>query len=238
MLLRLQNSFAGMDALARQHERVANNLANANTIGYRRDRVFVEALNEELDAEQAPRSDRRTTQWAESAQGALDKTDNPLDVAIKGDGFFVLTNENTGQTTYSRAGHFQLDEDGALRTPEGLAVEGEGGPVEITGGPVEILSNGAVQVGGETVDTLRVVTFDDPTQLQRQGGSQFTAPGMEPLDAENPEVLQGFLESSNVNPIQEMTDMIAHMRLFESHQKFIQSQDQSLERVTRELGRF
>lgn len=238
MLLRLQNSYAGMDALARQHERVANNLANANTIGYRRDRVFVEALNEELDAEQAPRSDRRATQWAESMQGALDKTDNPLDVAIKGDGFFVMTDETTGAITYSRAGHFQLDEDGGLRTPEGLLVEGEGGPIEIMGGPVEISSSGDIMVAGETVDTFRIVIFDDPTRLQRQSGSQFVAPGIEPEEAEEPQVMQGYVEASNVNPIQEMTEMIAHMRLFESHQKFIQTQDQSLERITRELGRF
>lgn len=238
MLLRLRNAASSMSELARQQERIANNLANANTVGYRQDRTFTQTLNEHVDAEGAPQSERIVTQWADDKRGALQETGNPLDVALGSDGFFVVSDEETGAPFYTRAGHFQVGEDGTLRTPSGLMVDGEGGPIQVPrqGGAIEIARDGVIRVGEQDVGRLRVVQFEQPMQLRRVEGAMFESPAVEPVAVDEPTVLQGQLESSNVNPLKEMTDMITYFRLFESQQKLLQTSDQILGRVTRDLG--
>lgn len=239
MLLRLQNSFASMTEQIRQQERTANNLANAGTVGYKRDRMFTEVLNEYLDAEEAPRSVRSSVQGADLTMGPLEQTGNPLDVALGDEGFFVTTDEATGAERYTRAGRFTLDAEGLLRTPDGLTVQGDGGPIEIPAGShVEIRRSGEIFADGQLVDRLRVVRFENPLALQRIDGAAFVAPGQAPEDVEAPVVLQGTVEGSNADPIREMTQMITHHRLFESQQKLLQSQDGVLSAVTRDLGKF
>lgn len=240
MLLRLQNASASMTEMARHQERLANNLANANTTGFKRDRVFVEALNERLDAEGAPRSDRNNVQWADLEQGALERTGNPLDVALGGDSFLNVTDAQ-GNELYTRAGRLVVGPDQTLQTPNGLTVQGEGGPITIppNAQDITITSAGQIQADGRQLGRLRVVRFEDPAQLERRAGATFAAAdGAEPLEVEQPQVLQGHLEESNVNPVQAMTDMIEHFRMFESQQKMIRSADQLLGQVARDLGRF
>ena len=240
MLLRLQNSIQAMTSTVHDQERIANNLANANTIGFKRDRTFREALNEHYDVEGAPRSDRETTQWAALEQGPLESTGNPLDLAINGDGFFVLSNEESGELQYTRAGRFILDAEGILRDPTGLQVEGDGGPIQFppTAETIEIAADGSIRADGSSIGKLRLVSFENPMNLQRVGGASFSAAGMEPIDVENPAVVQAHLEGSNVNALNEMSEMIAHFRLFETQQKLLQSTDQILGHITRELGKF
>lgn len=240
MLIRLQNSYSSMNDMVRQQERIANNLANAGTIGYRRDRTFTEVFNERLDAELAPISDRVTTQWADQASGALESTDNPLDIAIVGEGFFVLSDPASGNQRFTRAGRFTLDAEGTLRDPSGMLVEGESGPIQVPpeGGPLEVREDGEIWSGDQVIGKLRLVQFENPLQLRRLDGASFDAGGMDPIDVEQPVLRQGYVEQSNVNPMQEMTDMIAHFRLFESQQKSIQTQDNLLGAVTRDLGTF
>lgn len=229
-----------MTAMVREQERTANNLANANTIGYKRDRMFTEVLAERLDAEQAPRSDRNTVQWADLTQGPLEQTGNPLDLALRGDGFFVVSGEGDGAERYTRAGRFVLDADGLLRTPTGALVEGADGPLQLPTNAAEIMiaEDGSIRADGHSVGQLRVVTFDDPTKLRRSDDATFEADGMAAIELERPTVLQGYVESSNVDPIEEMTEMIEHFRLFETQQKILQSHDQVLGAITRDLGRF
>ncbi len=240
MLLRLENSYQSMTGHVRQVERIANNLANANTVGFRKDRAFVEVLTEGLDAENAPYSTRRMDQWADQEQGSLNQTGNPLDVAISGEGFFVLSDPDTGDTRYTRAGHFLTDDEGNLRAPNGLLVEGLGGPIAlpIEGGTIDILRNGDIMVDDQLVDTLRIVGFDAPETLQRIDASSFVANGIEPQDIEEPTVAQGHLEQSNVDPVQAMAELIAHSRLFEAQQKTLTTVDSTLERASRDLSRF
>jgi flagellar basal-body rod protein FlgF len=240
MLIRLQNSYSSMNDMVRQQERVANNLANAGTIGYRRDRTFTEVFNERLDAELAPVSERVATQWADPTSGAIESTGNPLDVAIAGEGFFVLSDPANDAQRYTRAGRFTLDAEGTLRDPSGFAVEGESGPIQVPpeGGDIEVRQDGEVRAGDQVIGKLRLVQFENPLQLRRLEGATFDANGMEPVDIEQPTLRQGYVEQSNVNPMQEMTDMITHFRLFESQQKSIQTQDSLLGAVTRDLGTF
>ena len=223
-----------------EQARTASNLANANTIGYKRDRMFAETLEEWIDAEEAPQSLRSRAQAADFAPGALEETGNPLDVALKDEGLFVVTDEATGAATYTRAGRFVLDADGLLRSPDGGLVDGVNGPIQIPENTAEIAirTNGEVSADGQAVGQIRVVWFDNPAALQRTDGAGFEAAGQEPIDLDAPTVVQGFVETSNVNPIHEMTEMITHFRLFESQQRLQTTQDGILSRVSRELGRF
>jgi flagellar basal-body rod protein FlgF len=240
MLLRLRNAVASMHQTNQRQEQTANNLANANTVGYRRDRLFATALNERLDIEAAPTSDRVTEQVADTEHGQLEETGNPLDVALRGDGFFVVQDEGTGQMRYTRAGRFQTDQDGTLRTPGGLAVQGEGGPIQLplASSTVEIDDRGRIVADGQPAGQLRVVTFADPGRLERLDGATFAAAGQQAEDAADPGVVQGAVERSNVNPIREMTEMIEQFRLFESQQKQIQTVDALLGRLASETGKF
>jgi flagellar basal-body rod protein FlgF len=239
MLLRLQNAFASMTRLGTEQERTANNLANANTIGYRRDRTFVSALNERLDIEGAPRTDRQTVQFADDRLGAIEATGNPLDAALQSEGFFVIREAN-GAERFTRAGRFVPDADGIIRDPQGREVVGADGPLVLPpiGGAITIAADGTIRSGEERVGKLRVVMFDDPRSLQRADGATFIAePGLA-REMDNPRVMQGHLESSNVDVIAEMTEMIQHFRLFESQQKALQTTDSVLGAITRDLGRF
>lgn len=229
-----------MSKMVREQERIANNLANLNTVGYKRDRTFTQMLNARLDDEGAPRSDKRVRQWADMAAGDYDQTGNPFDVAIVGDGFFVVTDEATDTPRYTRAGRFVLDPEGTLRDPFGHAVEGEGGPIQLPtdGGAVTIAQDGSIRVGGQEAGKLRIVTFEDPTALKRLDGAAFSAAGQDPVDAEAPELRQGYVERSNVNPMQEMAEMIEYQTLYETQQRAIRTSDDLLGRITRDLGRF
>lgn len=240
MLHRLENSYNSMAANMRHLERIANNLANANTVGYRQDRVFTEVLKEEIDDEGGPLSTRKLNQWADQRMGSMDVTGNPLDVALDGEGFFVLTNQETGEARYTRAGRFVLSEDGALQTPNGMFVEGASGQIDFPpkGGDIEIRRNGDVMLDGEMMGTLRVVKFDNPDQLKRADDASFLAGDQIPEEIEDPSILQGQVESSNVNALVAMTELIENSRLFETQQKAMRTIDLYLQRVTRELGRF
>ncbi len=240
MLHRLENSYNSMAANMRHLERIANNLANANTVGYRQDRVFTEVLKEEIDEEGGPLSTRKLNQWSDQSTGSMDVTGNPLDVALDGEGFFVLTHPETGESQYTRAGRFVLSEDGALQTPKGMLVEGASGQIDFPpqGGDIEISRNGDVMLNGELMGTLRVVKFDAPDQLKRADDASFFAGDQIPEEINEPSILQGQVESSNVDAVVAMTELIENSRIFETQQKAMRTIDEYLQRVTRELGRF
>ena len=224
----------------RELDRIANNLANSNTVGFRRTRFFTEVLNEQLDSEGSPTSTRLISQWNDQTNAELKPTDNPLDVAIDGEGYFVLYNPDTDQTEYSRAGQFMLDEEGTFRTPQGKIIEGTTGPIDIPpeGGIIDIRRNGDVLANGELVGTLRIVRFENPEALTNQAGASFLAGDQIPEDVEDPSVVQGHLEMSNVNVIGAMTELVQHQRLFELQQRTLRTTDQYLQRTSRDLSRF
>ena len=241
MLLRLRNSVEAMSRMVRQQERIANNLANANTVGFKQDRTFTQVLNERIDIEGAPRSDKLTRQWADLSPGAYEQTGNPLDVALNGEGFFEVMDEESGNMRYTRAGRFTLDAEGTLRDAFGYEVQGASGPIRLSpenGGAITIDRDGTIRVGEEQAGKIRVVTFEEPDRLTRLDGAAFDAAGMSPIDAETPDVRQGYLEQSNVDAIASMTEMIEFYRLFETQQKTIRTADDILGRITRELGKF
>lgn len=239
MLLRLQNAAAAMNTLQHNQERVANNLANANTTGYKRDRFFTEALNERMDAERAPRSDRRLQQAPDLSPGAMKQTGNPLDVALGGDGFFAVRPEGGDATHYTRAGHFSRGRDGTLRTPDGRQVMGEGGAIQIPvdqQGDINVAEDGTITAGNQQIGRLKVVSIDDPAQMERREGASFVAGNATPEPMEDPTVLQGMVETSNVSPVEEMTDMMQTSRQYEAQQRSLQSTNEALSQATQDLG--
>ncbi len=239
MLLRLRNAAASMAELSQRQDRVANNLANANTVGYLRDRAFATALSERLDAEGAPQSTRVGGQYADVTGGALQETGNALDLALDGDGFFAVQGDD-GRTRYTRAGDFLLDAEGTVRTPRGHALlRDDGQPLTVppSGGEIAVSPSGEVRVGGVSVGRIQTVTVDDPRQLVRLDGASFDAAGLAVRPGEGA-VRQGFLEGSNVDAVGEMVELMSHVRLFESQQKALRTTDDVLAAVTRDLGSF
>ena len=236
MLLRLRNAAASMAELAQRQDRVASNLANANTVGYRRDQAFATALRERIDAEGAPQSTRVAGQVADVAPGEFAETGNALDLAIDGDGFFTIQDAG-GRARLTRAGEFLLAADGTVRTPQGHALLREDGtPLTLppSGGEIAVDTAGAVTVGGTPVGRLGVVAVEDAGRLVRLDAATFDAAG-QALTPGEARVRQGFLEGSNVDAVAEMVDLMAHVRLFESQQKALRTADDTLGAVTRTL---
>jgi len=241
MLKGIAAAASGMMPHLKRQEVIANNLANAATAGFKRDRLFVEKLDA---AQRAAAPKGEAWQLANSvgivvdfAQGPLDRTHNPLDVALSGEGFLVV--ETPGGERYTRNGHFSVDSDGLLITSDQQPVLGEGGEIRLPAGTVTIGTEGTISVDGQRVDKLRIVRFVDPRVLVRAATSVFEIgiPTASPEPDDATLVHQEFLERSNVNTIEEMVNMITTFRFYEADEKAIRSQDDVQGRVVNELGR-
>ena len=239
MLLRLRNSVASMTGMTHAQERTANNLANAGTLGYKRERAFVEVLNEHIDVNGGPHSNRATHQYVDFEAGEMEQTGNRFDFALEGDGFFALTDQDSGETSYTRAGRFRLDDNGMLLSSSGKHVEGEGGPIQIPleAKTVEFKADGTLMIDGVQAGKLSVVTFEDKSVLERRAAAEFSSGENESIES-TATVHQGFVEHSNAEPLEAMTGMIKHLRLFELQQRMLKGTDENLSQSIRSLGRF
>ena len=166
-------------------------------------------------------------------KGNLTFTGNPLDITVDGDGFFTLETDNG--IRYTRNGQFQLSNTGEIVTATGAKLLGQSGPIQIPPGGIEILvdSKGNVRVDGNNIGTLMITNFTDLTSLVSIGDSSFTAP-IESINENNDidiKVAQGYLESSNVDIVIELVDMIANMRSYEASNNVIKSFSDLLERL-------
>ncbi len=240
MIKGIYNAAAGMIPSMNQQETVGNNLANVNTTGFKADqRYFRTALNSSLlqgggFGQPVKMNEDQISLRTDFTQGAFSETRNPLDCSIDGEGFFTI---ETGDTvSYTRNGSFALNAEGELVSNQGYRVMGEGGAIKIIGRDVTIRFNGDVIVDGKTAGTLKIVDFEQPYDLQRNGYGLFLpGNGDEGFKPEKLELRQGFLEDSNVDPISEMLQMIELNRNYESCQKSIQSQDETLKLAVNEL---
>lgn len=245
MIKGIYHSAAGMLPRLTQQEVVANNLANVNTTGFKGNRRFFRRILDStmiqtgLNGEPGMLTELEESLFTDFSGGAFQETRNPLDLAIHGDGFFVLqTGENEDQVSYTRNGNFSLNAEGELVNGRDYRVMGEGGAIRITGDNVVIQNDGSVVVDGEVVDTLKIVDFDKPYKLLRNGYGYFTpAGGAEGDTPEKLDVKQGFLESSNVVAVLEMVRMIELNRNYESCQKAIIAQDETLRRAVNDIAK-
>jgi len=215
---------------------IANNLANINTVGFKKDRVFFDTLDKEMKNRNGVR------QTVDFSQGHLKETANPLDIALSGPGFFTVETED-GEA-YTRQGHLKIDAEGILRTADGRAVVGESGPIVIIGKTLKpqkitFTQNGEVYADDEYIDRLRIVRFENPADVEKMGGNLFRAKNdAEPIELEEPELHQGFLEESNVNPAEEMIQLIDVQRQFESIQRMVRALDDTFSKAANQVGRY
>tara|TARA_R110000787_G_scaffold63679_3_gene143328 strand:+ start:56388 stop:57128 length:741 start_codon:yes stop_codon:yes gene_type:complete len=230
-------------ALRRQLDVVANNLANMSTNGYKGGRMmFVDHLVKSKGGDNllTPKISfvRDIATMTDTTPGPMETTDNPLDVAIQGEGYFVVQTPEGDR--FTRNGRFQLDNTGQLVNQIGNAVQAEGGaPFVFAPEDTEITisQDGTVSTNNGELGKLRIVRFDNEQLLQRTSGAQFTTPDGNPAQAvEKPTVLQGAVEGSNVEPMQEMATMISVHRAYDSVRSFIEREDERQRSMIRDLA--
>ena len=224
----------------KKQEAVANNIANAGTAGFKKDVMFSRELSKAERKLEPRTNDWQTTLDSrihiDHSLGAFDKTNNPLDLAIEGDGFFTLEAAD-GTQALTRSGAFIVDSDGYLAMSGGYRVTGEGGPIQVGSGKLAGSQAGDVQVDGLSAGRIAVKSVEDVTSLQRLGGSLFGVPPDEELiDPIHASIRQGYRETSNVDVIQEMVDMMVAFRTYESNARALQTQDASLNHLFQRVG--
>lgn len=202
-------------------DNIANNLANANTAGYLAQRsVFSAVLNLAHGSQLNQAINNYGTLSGTSidaTQGALQKTGNDLDVGIDGPGFFAV--QTSRGTMYTRNGSFQVSISGQLITASGDPVLGQGGIIAVPPGAVSIGSDGTISSHGAIAGKLKMVEFPSGTPLTSAGQTYYTAPANTEVAATKSVVHQGMLESSNVNPVLSMVDLITAQRSAEMMQR-------------------
>ncbi|MGA2891479.1 MAG: flagellar basal-body rod protein FlgF [Xanthobacteraceae bacterium] len=226
-------------ALMHELDVVANNIANMNTTGYKSDNaLFSEYLMPRASDQTFTGRDRRVdfvqdrATWIDMSAGAVERTGNPLDVAIEGSAFMVVQTAR-GQR-YTRSGSLSISASGQLVTDAGDQVTGTAGAITLQPGDHDIVispnGNISVRQGNSTADTprgtLQLVTFDQPQLLQKDGGSTFMAPNgatANPAPA-GTGVVQGAIEKSNVNGVAEMARMIQLTRSYTDIANILQQQ--------------
>ncbi len=235
MLRGIREVSADMTARIFRNDVIAENLANVNTTGYKTQRAFRRVLNE-VSTSQSLQPESRIETFTRFAQGEVEITQRPLDVAINGDGFFVI--ETPIGERYTRCGSFTVSPAGLLTTLRGDVVQGSSGPIMINGSEVTIGRDGRVYVDGGEVGAISIVRFENPSKLVREG-NQYAAATEQPIpvDPDQIDLVQGALERSNVNPIDEMVEMIAIQRGFEADQRAIKLQDESARNLIQSAAR-
>ncbi len=218
-----------------QMEVISQNLANASSVGYKKDNIsFTDYLMPSNGSDDQP--DGRAMSYISSVKtdfssGDLIKTGNPLDVAIDGEGFIALEGNR-----YTRRGDLKKDKNGYLTSFNGIKVLGNKGPINLPDGKTEINDAGDIYVNGAQVDSIKITEFPAPEDLSKVGDGIFFSEkaGIKA----NAVVKQSYVEASNVDSIKEMVGMIETLREFESFQKAIQVFDEASSTVNNELGRF
>ena len=214
---------------------VTNNLANINTPGFKFERLYFAAKNEKTkDTFETLLSS--PVPYIDYSEGMMQKTDNPLDVAIHGEGFFsIQTKEGVA---YTRKGNFTVNKNNQLVTQSGEYVLGESGPLVLNGKNVTIDNEGRIRVDGNDVGKLSIIKFENLKALVRYGNGLFMDPGDSGMKMmEKPSVSSLHLELSNVNAVNEMVEMINIQRSFESYQKVIQMMADFDKLSTSRMGR-
>ena len=227
---------------------LANNIANVSTSGFKEDRVSFKLPDpngspDPSGTDAAARSSQETYlgnpvhTYTNFSAGHMVQSGNPLDVAINGNGFFVV-NTPDGMR-YTRDGNFTLNSDGLLVTAEGFAVMGDGGEISLDGARVDIDGAGNITADGSPVDRLKIVDFPQQTGLIKAGGNTFVAVGENIAELEAPDavIVQGATERSNVDAVQSMTEMIEALRGYESYQKVIQFLNEADQKLIEQVGR-
>jgi len=223
------DAYVGLDSRMKMIEVVTNNLANAQTTGFKRDFGRVLESQQLLDV--------GTT--IDTTAGPITSTQNPLDVAIDGEGFFAI--QTPAGVRFTRNGSFSLDASGDLVTKQGMKVlSSSGSPINVSGNNIGIQDGGIVTADGNEVATLKVVTFQNINLLQKEGSNHFVWNGSTDgiHDVDEARVKSGSVERSNVNSMTEIIQLMSAYRDFESVQKTLKTLDGDMNaKLIQELGR-
>lgn len=245
MIERLEAQMRAMQMLSKTQDITADNLANINTPGFKGNKVFYQMVKEQVDGEEVTRT--VPMQKVDMTQGVLEATDNKFDFAIKGKGFFMVEGQNGRQLT--RDGRFHVDTNGYLVDGNGGRVIGNSGPINMpdyikaTGrnnksSEIEVATDGTIRINEEVFDKIMTVEVKDTSKLERQGSNYFAAREGQLVEDHSSSIMQGYYEKGNVNPLNEMVDMMKTVKLFESQQRAIRTTDEMLSQATSKLGKF
>lgn len=214
---------------------VANNIANAATTGFRQEGLIFSEFIQAAPNQPSLSMTRAEVRNTSTEQGALTQTNGTFDLAIEGDGYFLIETANGERLT--RAGSFTPNAEGDLVTMDGNRVLDAGGaPVFVPGtaAQLSVARDGTISADDQVLGQIGVFLPTDPLDLVRQDGVMFhAAGGVEPAEQAN--VLQGFLEGSNVNPILQMSRMIEIQRAYELGQSFLESEDERIRTAVKTL---
>ena len=212
---------------------IANNLANMTTPAFKgEDMLFVEHLKKTGENDRVSLV-QDIGLLRNLGEGPMTKTDNPLDLAISGPGYFVV--ETVDGERYTRNGTFQLDAQGQIVTTQGDPVLGaDGNPITIPVNEpqISVARDGSVSAGETLVSRIQIVSFENEQALEKQSNSLLARGDQEPQAAEEGEVIQGMIEGSNVQGIVEVTRMINTIRSYTATSKLV---DQEHERQRRAI---
>lgn len=239
---------AASSMLANQNKMslISNNLANVNTTGYKKDEgiqeSFPEMLISRIEKDKKPREigslgtgTRLQETYTDLTQGSLYATGNELDLAIDGDGYFVV--ETPEGIRYTRNGNFTLNDNGQIVTNQGYLVMGEEGPMQtISGRNIQIDGSGQLYLDNLRGDSFLVVNFTNTDQLTKIGDNLYTSQVAGEEELADFQIRQGYLENSNVNVVQEMVKMIETNRYYTANQKVITAYDSTLDKVVNSVG--
>ena len=241
---------SGMNAQQNRLDAISNNLANVDTTGYKRDISVSKSFSELLlrrtnadgvyktpfgSADAAPVIGKlglgveTNENYTDFEQGSFKATDTKTDFAMGGQGFFAV--QTPDGERYTRNGNFFLGKEGILETKDGYPVLGENGAIRLANDKFLVREDGKIySQDGQEIDRLKVVRFDNERYLKKVGESFYTTndisgPAHIAEGGERPRILQGYTETSNVNVVNEMVQMIEVNRAYEANQKTITSED-------------
>lgn len=231
-------SLTRQSGLMREMRAIANNMANANTTGFRREGVLFSEYMVPLDGrgETLAMANSRG-RMVDLEPGGMTLTNGTYDLAIEGDGFFMVQTPQGNRLT--RAGAFQTNAEGEIVNPDGYQLLDDGqAPIVIPPGTrsVGIGADGTVSADGQALGKVGVFANPDPSDLRHVAGTLFeTGTAAEPMD--DAKVRQGFIEESNVNPVTEIARMIEVQRAYELGQSFLDQEDQRIRQAITSLTR-
>ncbi|MFZ4762667.1 MAG: flagellar basal-body rod protein FlgF [Alphaproteobacteria bacterium] len=228
-------------ALRRQMDVVANNVANMNTPGFKRENmVFMQYMPDSIAKQ--PKAENRYSMvmdygnWRNTAQGPLLPTGNPLDVSIQGKGFFTVQDDK-GNSFYTRSGNFSVNANGELVDKNGYKVMGDGGSLTIPPNTnVVINDDGRVTAGGSEVGKLKLAEFDKEQFMTPLEGGLYKT-DQSPQPPKDSKIVQAMLEESNVQPVVEMTKMIEIQRRYQSVQNMIDGEHERIRSAVSKLAK-
>lgn len=255
MVRGLYTAYTGMVNEQKRLDVISNNLANADTVGYKTERVANQAFDDMLTMKIRDNSVGYQNQeigsmslgvkigevYTDYGQGSYVETGNTFDLAIDGDGFFTMrcpTGSGESVTRYTRNGCFKMTQDGYVVDANGNHLQGQNGDIQVpVDATITVDKTGAVYANDAYVDTITLTDFEDYDYIEKYGDNMYQTVDGATTKAAAAGIDQGYTEQSNVNVVSEMVDMITVTRAYEAGQKVMQTVDNMLEASCNSIGR-